>query len=500
MWSNLMQQNGPENKSPSLVQEDGKPAAISNDSLDLRSSRLAEVVEAIDSDQETDQPKSKIQNIKVTKSSELDNNLGVPTPREIYLQLKMHVVGNDLTLRRLAIAGHQHLKRIGMQLPVALVQEAIEREIKVLEPQSDGYKEFVREMTLLMRRHEINRKKDNPLPELVQELLRAGREAGVIGVAKSTKGGGLAGHKRVIKTLQELKREQEGIPSGDLIKKANILLIGETGTGKTYMIRTLAKVLGVPFAYIDSSAISQVGYQGDDAKEVIINGLLAAAAGEPTLANQGIVLLDEIDKNAANRSEGQDVSGKGAQQNLLAHVESHFDQESEIDTSDVLFIAAGAFTGLSKIVARRLGRDARIGFNIHAADGASAGDNLLQRATEKDLRQFGMIPELIGRFPTTLVTDPMTPDMLKRVLREPKNSIIRQHQRLLEIDGVQMDFSEEALDELAAAAARTGLGARSLESIVQRVLEDLHFEAPELHMKQQVILEKEFVASSLAGL
>ena len=294
------------------------------------------------------------------------------------------------------------------------------------------------------------------------------------------------------------------------IEKSNILLIGPTGTGKTLMAKTLAKILGVPFAIGDATVLTQAGYVGEDV-ENLVRYLLQNADGNVELAKRGIIYVDEIDKIASktdNISITRDVGGEGVQQTLLKLVEGticrippkggrkHPDQEYiEVDTSNILFICGGAFVGLDKIVAERKGKNV-IGFGAPAETAETAGTAETNEINPQDVRpedlvKFGLIPEFTGRLPVITSLKDLTEDDLVRVLTEPKNSLVKQYQKLLAMDGVELVFEPKALKELAKIALARKTGARGLRAEMERLMTDVMYEAPgNAKMKKVVVTPK----------
>lgn len=285
------------------------------------------------------------------------------------------------------------------------------------------------------------------------------------------------------------------------IEKSNIILVGPTGTGKTLLARSIARMLHVPFTMVDATVLTEAGYVGEDI-ESLLTRLLQAADYNVEAAERGIVFIDEIDKIARkgdNPSITRDVSGEGVQQGLLKLLEGsivnvppqggrkHPEQRMiPVNTKNILFICGGAFEGIERKIAQRLNTRV-VGYN--ALNGAIHIDrgNLMQYITPMDLKSFGMIPEIIGRLPVLTYLDPLEPDSLRRILTEPKNSIIKQYIKLFSIDKIELKFDDEALDYIVQVAVEFKLGARGLRSICETIMNDAMFELPSTNKKKMTI-------------
>ena len=342
-----------------------------------------------------------------------------------------------------------------------------------------------------------------PKPKEIKEFL----DDYVIGneIAKKTLSVAVYNH---YKRINHNKTEADAVT----INKSNILLLGPTGSGKTYIVETLAKFLKVPFAMADATTITESGYVGDDA-ENMLQRLYQNAGGDLAKAEMGIIYIDEIDKisrKSENPSITRDVSGEGVQQALLKLIEGtkasipaqgnrkHPHAEMiEIDTHNILFICGGAFVGLEQIIEKRRQKsNISVGFGAESLDEDQRNKRLSEAfkyAEPEDLVHFGIIPEFVGRVPVIASLDAPDTETLKLIMTKPKNSLIKQYRKLLEFDGIDLEFTDEAIEKIAKKSQKRKMGARALRSIIEEIMKDIMFEAPSLEGLQKVIITEDMV-------
>lgn len=302
------------------------------------------------------------------------------------------------------------------------------------------------------------------------------------------------------------KRVATGTMDEIEIEKSNILMLGPTGSGKTYLVKTLARLLDVPLAITDATSLTEAGYIGDDI-ESVISKLLAAADNDVEKAERGIVFIDEIDKIAKKKNtNSRDVSGESVQQGMLkllegAEVEVPVGANSKnamvplatVNTRNILFICGGAFPELAEIIKQRLNKQTSIGYNAELKDKYDKEKDILEKVIIEDLKKFGMIPEFIGRLPIICTLQGLTKEMLVTILKEPKNAILKQYQKLLELDEVKLEFAEEALSAIAERAMEKDTGARALRAIIEEFMLDIMYEIPKDDNIGRVTITKEYI-------
>ena len=338
--------------------------------------------------------------------------------------------------------------------------------------------------------------KDVPAPHKIKEML----DEYVIGQEQAKKVISVAVYNHYKRIFLDKDKE------GARIEKSNILMIGPTGSGKTYLVKTLAKLLNVPLAIADATSLTEAGYIGDDI-ESVISKLLLSAGNDVERAECGIVFIDEIDKIAKKKNTNtRDVSGESVQQELLKLLEGSkvevpvgTNQKNvlapmeTVNTDNILFICGGAFPALDDIIKERLQKNTSVGFNSDLKDKYDDEADLYSKVTNEDIRKFGMIPEFIGRLPVVCTLSKLDKEAFKKILTEPKNAILKQYKRLLELDEVELVFDDDAMDYIAQQAMKKDTGARALRSIIEEFMLDIMYEIPKDKNIGRVIITRDYL-------
>ena len=337
-----------------------------------------------------------------------------------------------------------------------------------------------------------------PAPHIIKSKL----DEYVVGQEFAKKVMSVAVYNHYKRVLSDDIEEDDGIE----IEKSNMLMVGPTGCGKTYLVKTLAKILQVPLAITDATSLTEAGYIGDDV-ESVLSKLLAAADNDVEKAEHGIIFIDEIDKIAKKRNtNSRDVSGESVQQGMLKLLEGS-DVEvpvgatsknamvplTTVNTRNILFICGGAFPDLEGIIKERLTKQAAIGFGADLRDKYNNDKEILKKVATEDLRVFGMIPEFLGRLPIVFTLQGMSEDMLVEILKEPKNAILKQYQKLLALDEVKLEFDDGALHAIAKKAMKKDTGARALRAIIEEFMLDIMYEIPKDDNIGEVVITKEYI-------
>ncbi len=343
--------------------------------------------------------------------------------------------------------------------------------------------------------------KDIPAPHRIKAQL----DEYVVGQEKAKKVISVAVYNHYKRAFLQNEEPEDGIR----IEKSNILMLGPTGSGKTYLVKTLARLLDVPLAIADATSLTEAGYIGDDI-ESVVSKLLAAADNDVEKAEHGIIFIDEIDKIAKKKNiTNRDVSGESVQQELLKLLEGSqvevpvgsnqknaLTPMATVNTDNILFICGGAFPDLEDIVKERLAKTSSMGFNAHLKDEFENDPDILSKATIEDLRTFGMIPEFLGRLPVLVSLQALTKELLVKILKEPKNAILKQYTRLLELDEVKLVFEDGALEWIAEEALKKKTGARALRAIIEDFMLDIMYEIPKDPNIGSVVITRAYLEKS----
>ena len=365
-------------------------------------------------------------------------------------------------------------------------------DLDSLFPQQPKIKKKKKKSTKKYKKLDI---KEIPAPHKIKEQL----DQYVVGQEYAKKAMSVA-------VYNHYKRVATGTMDDIEIEKSNMLMIGPTGCGKTFLVKTLAKLLDVPLAITDATSLTEAGYIGDDI-ESVVSKLLAAADNDVERAEQGIIFIDEIDKIAKKKTSSQrDVSGESVQQGMLkllegSEVEVPVGANSKnamvplttVNTKNILFICGGAFPDLEEIIKERLTKKSSMGFNAELKDKYDDDKDLISKVTVEDLRKFGMIPEFIGRLPIIFTLKGLDKDMLVKILKEPKNAILKQYQKLLALDEVNLIFDDSALEAIAEKAMQKDTGARALRAIIEEFMLDIMYEIPKDDNIGQVTITREYI-------
>ncbi len=392
---------------------------------------------------------------------------------------------------------------MGGELDLTKLFESVPPNISMVQFTGPGFGDIPQSQKL-KKKKPIEKKKQLPLTERLKNIPAPHKIKGqlddyVVGQEQAKKIMSVAVYNHYKRVESDMMDEIE-------IEKSNILMVGPTGSGKTYLVKTLARLLDVPLAIADATSLTEAGYIGDDI-ESVVSKLLAAADNDVEKAERGIIFVDEIDKIAKKKNTNQrDVSGESVQQGMLkllegSEVEVPVGANSKnamvplatVNTKNILFICGGAFPGLEDVIKERLNKQASIGFQAELKDKYDEDKNILQKVTPEDIRKFGMIPEFLGRLPVLCSLESLTKNMLVKILKEPKNAILKQYQKLLALDEVKLEFEDGALEAIAEKAMEKDTGARALRAIIEEIMLDIMYEIPKDDNIGQVIITESYV-------